>query len=80
MKYALNLAEDGRILSVTYETYAAAGMPLVETLPDGDITDYKYVNSEYVYDPLSKPEPQPEEPTADELLDILLGTGGKDNE
>lgn len=79
-KYALNLDEDGRILSATYETYAAPSMPLVEALPDGDITDYKYINNEYVYDPLPKPDPELQEPTADELLDILLGTGGKSNE
>lgn len=79
-KYALNLDEDGRILSATYETYAAPSMPLVEALPDGDITDYKYINNEYVYDPLPKPEPELQEPTTDELLDILLGTGGKGNE
>jgi len=44
--YALNLDEDGRILSATYETYAAAGMPAVETLPDGDIqtTNISIVN------------------------------------
>ena len=59
-KYALNLDEDGRILSATYETYAAPSMPLVEALPDGDITDYEYINNEYVYDPLPKPEPEPE--------------------
>lgn len=79
-KYALNLDADGRILSATYETYAAADMPLVESLPDGDITDYKYINNEYVYDPLPKPDPELQEPTTDELLDILLGTGGKSNE
>lgn len=79
-KYALNLGEDGRILSATYESYAAAGMPVSDTLPDGDVTDYKYINSEYVYDPLPKPEPELQEPTTDELLDILLGTGGKGNE
>lgn len=79
-KYALNLDEDGRILSATYESYAAPSMPLVEALPDGDITDYKYINNEYVYDPLPKPEPELQEPTTDELLDILLGTGGKGNE
>ena len=79
-KYALNLDEDGRIWSATYETYAAPSMPLVEALPDGDITDYKYINNEYVYDPLPKPEPELQEPTTDELLDILLGTGGKGNE
>lgn len=60
MKYALNLDADGRILSATYETYAAPGMPIVEVLPDGDITDYKYIDGSYVYDPLPKPEPDPE--------------------
>ena len=79
-KYALNLDADGRILSATYETYAAPSMPLVEALPDGDITDYKYIDGSYVYDPLPKPDPELQEPTADELLDILLGTGGKINE
>ncbi len=59
--YALNLDEDDRILSVTYETYAVAGMPIVEVLPDGDITDYKYIDGSYVYDPL--PKTDPEEPT-----------------
>ena len=79
-KYALNLDADGRILSATYETYAAPSMPLVEALPDGDITDYKYIDGSYVYDPLPKPDPELQEPTADELLDILLGTGGKSTE
>ncbi len=72
-KFALNLDEDGRILSATYETYAIAGMPLVETLPDGDITDYKYINSEYVYDPEPKPEPASQEPTAEtEALEMVV--------
>lgn len=78
-KYALNLDEGGRILSATYEAYAVAGMPIVEALPDGDITDYKYINNEYVYDPLSKPEPE-QEPTGDDLWNILLGTGGESDE
>ena len=78
--YALNLDADGRILSATYETYAAPGMPIVEVLPDGDITDYQNIDGSYVYDPLPKPDPELQEPTADELLDILLGTGGKSNE
>lgn len=75
-KYALNLDADGRILSATYETYAAPSMPLVEALPDGDITDYKYIDGSYVYDPLPEPQPQPAEPTAEELLNIILGIGG----
>lgn len=72
--YALNLNADDRILSAcvvlpsTPET-----MPRVDSLPDGDINDYLYVDGEYVYDPLPvPPEPTPE-PTADELINIILG-------
>lgn len=56
MMYALNLAEDGRILSATYDKYAPQSQPRVDALPDGDISEYRYVNSEYIYDPLPKPE------------------------
>lgn len=76
--YALNLDTDNRILSacVVLSIGNYAGMPIVNTLPDGDITDYKYIDGEYVYDPLPKPvEPNPE-PSTDEVLDVLLGIGG----
>ena len=56
MRYALNIDEDGRILSVTYEEFASDGMPIVEELLDADMADYRYVNNEYVYDPIQKPE------------------------
>lgn len=59
--YALNLDENGRILSVTLEKYAPKDATLVETLPDGNVADYLYVEGEYVYDPLPEPE-QPEQP------------------
>ena len=79
--YALNLSEDGRILSACVCLEGQIYENIVNTLPDGDITDYKYINSEYVYDPLSKPEPtKPQEPTGDDLWDILLGTGGESDE
>lgn len=78
-KYALNLGEDSRILSATYEEYAAKGMPIVESLPAGeteeenDISNYKYVDGEFVYDPLPKP-PEPEQvETTDDVLNALLG-------
>lgn len=71
--YALNLDTDNRILSVTYSQYATKGMTIVDKLPEGDVTDYKYVNGEFVYDPLPKPEPVEPEPTADEILNALLG-------
>ena len=79
--YALSLAKDGRILHATLSKYAPSGATLVASLPDGDITDYLYINGEYIYDPLPKPEPTEPDGDADLLaqlqsaLDILL-TGG----
>lgn len=51
MKYALNLAEDGRILSVTFEEYAPVDAVIVDHIPEGDITDFRYVDGEYISDP-----------------------------
>jgi hypothetical protein len=51
MKYALNLAEDGRILSVTFEQYATSNAILVDNIPEGDIADFRYVNGEYINEP-----------------------------
>lgn len=73
MMYALNLGENNRILSVTYDKYAPPSQPRVDTLPDGDVNDYLYVNGEYVYDPLPVPPAPEPQPTADEILDALLG-------
>lgn len=64
MKYALNLAEDGHILSATYPKYAPSDAVIVDALPEGDITDYLYVGGEFVYDPKPEPDPAPE-PSAD---------------
>jgi hypothetical protein len=59
--YALKLAEDGRILSATYPQYAPADAVIVAALPEGDISDYRYVAGQYVYEPLPEPErPEPE--------------------
>ena len=59
MKYALNLAEDGRILSVTYEEYATEDMPLVDSIPEDNIADYCYVDGALISAPLPKPEEKP---------------------
>ena len=60
MMYALNLDSNNRILSVTFDKYAPASQPRVDTLPDGNVNDYLYVNGEYVYDPIPvPPEPKP---------------------
>ena len=60
-KYALAIAEDNRIIYATFDKYAVNNTVLVETLPDGDISDYLYVDGEFVYDPLPEPDPAPEE-------------------
>lgn len=72
MRYALKLREDGRILSATFEKYATNNMPLVDTLPEGDITDYIYQNGEYIHSPLPKPG-EIKEVTTDDVLNTLLG-------
>ena len=78
--YSLNLSEDNRILSACVCLERFEYTNIVDVLPEGDISDYKYIGGEYVYDPLPEPEPQPVEPTADEIIDALLGIGGSGNE
>ena len=49
MKYALNIdSETNAVLSATYEQFAWDGCVIVDHLPDGDITDYDYIDGEYV--------------------------------
>ena len=55
MSYALNLSDDNRILSATFEQFAAPEQPLVDELPDGNLNDYLYVDGSYVYDPIPAP-------------------------
>ena len=78
--YSLNLDTDNRILSACICLEGFEYTNIVDILPDGDISDYKYIDGEYVYDPLPEPEPQSVEPTADDVLDALLGIGGNANE
>ena len=78
--YSLNLDTDNRILSACVCLDGFEYENIVDALPEGDISDYKYIGGEYVYDPLPEPEPQQEEPTADDVLDALLGIGGNANE
>lgn len=61
-KYSLNLGENGRVLSVCScidgQTYDNA----VDSFPDGDVTEYRYVDGEFIHDPEPKPEPPKPEP------------------
>ena len=54
--YSLNLDTDKRILSACVCLAGKTYDNVVDVLPDGDITDYKYIDGEYVYDPLPRPE------------------------
>lgn len=72
MRYALNLAEDGRVLSVTEEQFAHADTVLVECFPDGDVYEYRYVDGEFVHDPLPANEVVAE-PTVNEIINAMLG-------
>lgn len=72
MSIALCLLENNRIHSAwkVLPNGNYDGMPIVEVLPEGDISDYLYINSQYVYDPLPRPEPvapTPERSVWDEL-------------
>ena len=78
--FALHIAKNGRILSVTYPEYAPAGAPIVDHPPaEGDWVDNLWVDGEYIYDPLPEPEMPPPQPTTEEriadleaALDMLL--------
>ena len=61
--FALNLGEDGRVLSANYAEYAPTDAVLVENIPQGNLSDYRYQDGDFVYDPLPEPEPVTEEPT-----------------
>lgn len=57
--YALNIVkETKRILSacVVLPNGNYEGMPVVDTIPEGNIPDYRYENNEYIYDPLPAEE------------------------
>lgn len=55
--YALHLFEDNRIHSacVVLSNRYFGIMPIVETLPEGNVGDYLYENGEYIYAPLPEP-------------------------
>lgn len=55
--FALNIdKETKRILSVTYSKFAKGDMPIVNSFPEGNVTDYLYTNDEFIYSPIPKVE------------------------
>ena len=56
--YVLNLGQDGRVLSAAIQETAPCGAVVTAELPEGDITQYRYVEGAFVHDPL----PQQDQP------------------
>lgn len=75
MRIALCLYEDSRIHSAwrVLPNGKYDGMPIVDTLPEGNLPDYLYINGEYVYDPLPEPEQPEPSPSTDSVWDELDG-------
>ena len=69
--YALNLSSDGRVLSATYPKYAPENAVIVDKLPDGDIYDYRYIDGEFIYEPVSV-EPVIEAPSQLDLIEAQV--------
>lgn len=76
-RYGLILDENNRIIDAPVQRYAPADVIIVDKLPDGDFRDYLYIDGEYVYDPLPRPEPvEPTpEPTVWDELDAAYQEG-----
>lgn len=86
--YALNLSEDNRILSACvvlpsgydeeenpiYEIVDNKyhGMPIVRTLPDGNVSNYLFVDGEYVYDPLPSLNEINDKPSEFDILEAQV--------
>lgn len=75
MLYSLKLDTDSRVLSACVCLEGKQYENVVDALPEGDITDYKFIDGEFIH------EPQPQEviipePTIEERLsaveDVML--------
>lgn len=72
MKYVLNLAEDGRVLSVASQLYIPENATIVETFPEGDLYEYRYVDGEFIHDPLSAQSIEYEAPTQFDMIEAQV--------
>ena len=70
---ALNLDEENRILFACKVLPRGIynNMPIVESLPEGNIYDYQYINNEFIYNPLPKEEII-EQPTQNDLIEAQI--------
>lgn len=71
--YALCLDNNNRILSACVVLPSTPDiMTKVDSLPEGNINDYLYVNGRYVFDPIPDPEPPTPEPTDFDRLEAQV--------
>ena len=86
--FALNLGDNGRVLSACPAEYAARGQTIVAALPDGDLPDRRYVAGEYILDPLPDAPAAEESPSRLDRVEaqalytaLMMGTliGGEDD-
>ena len=82
MKYALNISERNAVLSATYEQYGWEGCVIVDHLPDGDITDYDFIDGEYVLNEERKAEreAQKDVKSTEEIYEEALNILGVETE
>lgn len=83
MKYALNIdSETNAVLSATYEQYAWEGCVIVDHLPEGDITDYDFIDGDYVLNEERKKarEEQEDAKTTEEIYAEALNLLGVETE
>ena len=72
-KYSLNLGENGRIMSVCVCLEGQKYENVVDSVPDGDVTNYRYIDGEFIHDPEPTPDPPEPEPTVEEdTLSMLV--------
>lgn len=71
VRHGLTLDDDNRIVSAVPQRYAQEGAVIVDKLPDGNYSDYLYVDGEYVYDPLPTPEQPENQLTQEERITAL---------
>lgn len=73
--YALNLDTENRILSVCECIEGMEYDIVVESFPDDNVRDYKYIDGEFIHDPLPKPEPpEPPKPDPDPTGSVTYAT------
>lgn len=73
-RYGLVLDENHRIISAPFQRYAPEDAIIVNTLPEGNLPDYQYINNEFIYNPLPKEDPVEPSPNLENRVTALEET------